>query len=169
MYIQVYTIKVMFLIKLLDAFEKNNIPYVLVGGYALALQGIVRATVDIDLAVSLNKSHLVKAEKALNDLGLQSRIPIRAKDLAQFHEEYRKERNLIAWSFVDSKDVSRQVDLLFYPPIKSLKSELVSVHGLKVCVATKKTLLEMKKSANRPQDQMDITRLEEALREEKKK
>ena len=159
----------MFIIKLLDAFEKNNIPYILVGGYALAFQGIVRATVDIDLVVSLNENHLVKAEKALNDFGLRSRIPVRAKDLAQFHEEYRKKRNLIAWSFVDYKDVSRQVDLLIYPPIKTLKSELISVHGSKVRVATKKTLLEMKKTANRPQDQMDITRLEETLREEKKK
>lgn len=157
----------MLFLSLIQHFEKEKLPYILVGGYALALQGIVRATVDIDLVVSLSENHLIKAEKIMNELGLQSRIPIRAKDLAQFHEVYRKERNLIAWSFVDYKNRSRQVDLLIYPPLKSLKSELISVHGFKVRTATKKTLLEMKKESNRPQDQFDILKLEEVLREEK--
>jgi len=31
-----------------DAFKKNKIPYAIVGGYALALHGIVRATIDIE-------------------------------------------------------------------------------------------------------------------------
>lgn len=83
-------------------------------------------------------------------------------------EEYRKERNLIAWSFVDSRNPSRQVDLLIYPPLRSLKSELISVHGIKIRVATKATLLEMKRAANREEDQLDIKRLEEALHAKKK-
>jgi hypothetical protein len=156
------------LLEIVRKFEAEKIPYLLVGGYALALHGIVRATMDVDLAVSLDEPHLTKAEKVLNDLGLQSRIPVRAKDMAQFHEEYRKNRNLIAWSFVDFRDPSRQVDLLIHPPIRSLKSEVISVHGTIIRVATKKTLLEMKRAANRPEDQLDISRLEEALREEKK-
>jgi hypothetical protein len=156
------------LLELVKIFEKEKIPYLLVGGYALALQGIVRATMDVDFVVSLKEEHLVKAEKTLNQMGLQARIPVRAKDVAQFHEEYRLQRNLIAWSFVDFRDPSRQVDLLIHPPLKSLKSETISVHGIKVRVATKKTLLEMKRAANRPEDQLDISRLEEALRHEKR-
>lgn len=158
----------MLLLELIGSFDREKIPYILVGGYALALHGIVRATMDVDFVVSLEESHLMKAEQALRELGLQSRIPVRAKDLAEFHEEYRKHRNLIAWSFVDFQNPSRQVDLLIYPPIRALKSEIISVHGTRIRVATKKALLKMKRAANRPEDQLDILRLEEALREEKK-
>lgn len=158
----------MFLLDIVRRFEEEKIPYLLVGGYALALHGIVRATMDVDLVVSLKEADLTKAEKILNGLGLQSRIPVRAKDIAQFHEEYRKDRNLIAWSFVGFRDPSLQVDLLLHPPIRSLKGETISVHGTKVRVAAKQLLLEMKRAANRPEDQLDISRLEEALRDEKK-
>lgn len=169
MYIHVYTIESMLLLELVKEFDKHKVPYVLVGGYALALQGIVRATVDIDLVLSLKESHLIEAERILNERGLQSRLPIKAEEMAHFHKEYREKRNLIAWSFIDFKDPSRQVDLLIDPPIKSLKSELISVHGLKVRVATKRALLAMKKTAHRPQDQIDILRLEEAIDEEENK
>lgn len=159
----------MFLLELCKAFSRNEIPYCLVGGYALALHGIVRATMDVDFAISLKQDHLETAEQALRALGLESRIPVRAQDISQFHEEYRLKRNLIAWSFVDAKNPTRQVDLLLHPPLKQLKTETISLHGLKIPVATKKTLLEMKRSSNRPEDQLDIQKLEEALEKEKSK
>ena len=144
-----------------------QVPYLVVGGYALALHGIVRATVDVDIVVSLKEKHLIKVEKVLHDLGLQSRLPIDAKEIAQFHKEFRVKRNLIAWSFVDFKDPTRQVDILIYPPIRLLKSEIISVHGTKIRVATKRSLLAMKQAADRPQDQLDIQKLKEALSEKK--
>jgi hypothetical protein len=151
---------------LISAFEKAKIPYCLVGGYALALQGIVRATVDIDLVVSLQEPHLKEAEEVLKTLGLTSRIPVSAKEIAKFHEEYRTNRNLIAWSFVDFKNPSRQVDLLLYPSLKSVKSERIKVQNVSVNVATKKSLLKMKEAANRPEDQLDIQKLREAVKNE---
>lgn len=157
----------MFFLDLIKKFEEEKVPYILVGGYALALHGIIRATMDVDLVVNLTEPHLERAEQVLGSLGLQSRIPVTAKEISQFHEEYRKVRNLIAWSFVDYKDPTRQVDLLIHPPLRSLKSQLISVHGTKVRVATKKTLLNMKRVANRPEDQLDIARLEEAILDEK--
>lgn len=157
----------MLFLRLIESFNKQKIPYVLVGGYALALHGIVRATMDIDLVVSLTENNLLKAEKVLKNLGLQSRIPVGAKEIAQFHEEYRTHRNLIAWSFVNFKDPTQQVDLLIHPPIASLKTQLISVHGLKVKTATKPCLLEMKQLSNRIQDQSDIQALKEAIENEK--
>lgn len=153
--------------ELVLAFESAHIPYVLVGGYALALHGIVRATVDIDLVISLRESELQKAEDALKRLGLTSRIPVSAKEIANFHEEYRTNRNLIAWSFVDYKNPARQVDLLLFPAIKSVQSQTIKVHGQSVRVATKKALLKMKELANRKEDQLDIEKLKEAIANEK--
>lgn len=45
----------MLLYALTDAFDKNNLKYAIVGGYALALHGLVRATVDVG-RISTQKS-----------------------------------------------------------------------------------------------------------------
>ena len=39
--------------RLLKLFENKNVPYMIIGGYALPFYGRIRTTVDIDLAVSI--------------------------------------------------------------------------------------------------------------------
>lgn len=39
--------------RLLQLFEDKNVPYMIIGGYALPFYGRIRATVDIDLAVAI--------------------------------------------------------------------------------------------------------------------
>ena len=46
--------------RLLKLFEDKNVPYMIIGGYALPFYGRIRTTVDIDLAVA------IKTDKELN-------------------------------------------------------------------------------------------------------
>ena len=39
--------------KLIKLFEKRNIPYMIIGGYALPFYGRIRTTIDIDIAVAV--------------------------------------------------------------------------------------------------------------------
>ncbi len=158
----------MFLYELTDAFQAAKLPFILVGGYALALHGIVRATMDVDFVLHLNLNDYSKAEECLKLLGLTSRIPVRAKDIIQFRQEYISERNLIAWSFVDFKNPSRQVDILITMDISDIDVTKISVAGRKIPVASLKSLLKMKTEAGRPQDQVDIILIQEKLNEKKK-
>lgn len=48
--------------RLLKLFEDGNVPYMIIGGYALPFYGRIRTTVDIDLAVA------IKTDKELNQL-----------------------------------------------------------------------------------------------------
>ena len=48
--------------RLLKLLEAKNVPYMIIGGYALPFYGRIRTTVDIDLAV------VIKSEKELNQL-----------------------------------------------------------------------------------------------------
>jgi predicted nucleotidyltransferase len=48
--------------RLLKVLEDKNVPYMIIGGYALPFYGRIRTTVDIDLAVA------IKTEKELNQL-----------------------------------------------------------------------------------------------------
>lgn len=167
LYILVYTMSDMFLYEVTDQFQKEKLPFVIVGGYALALMGIIRATVDIDLVLHLKLEDYEKAEACLNKIGLQSRLPIRAQDVIKMRKEFIRDRNLIAWSFVDYKNPSRQVDILITKDIKELILEKVPVSGRKLPVASLQTLLKMKEESNRPQDRLDIARILEKINEKK--
>lgn len=156
----------MFLLQLIAKLDRQKVPYVVVGGYAMALQGIVRATMDIDLVVSLQETHLKAAEHVLQQLGLESRIPVRASEMAHFHEKFHKDKNLVAWSFVDPRDPTKVVDLLIVPPLKKIKKIKIKVGGHSVVVATLTSIIEMKKLAARPADLADIARIETFLHDQ---
>ena len=54
----------MFLFKVIDSLEKYKVDYAIAGGYAVALHGAVRGTVDIDFVIKLSKQSFIRAEKA---------------------------------------------------------------------------------------------------------
>jgi len=157
----------MLLFEIVTSFEKSKLKYAVVGGYALALHGLVRATMDVDFVISLKLNDFELAEKALGDIGLQSRLPVRAQDIIKMRKEYIENRNLVAWSFVDYKNPSRQVDILITKDLKDLKVEKISVSGRKINVASLQDLLKMKTEAGRPQDLIDIKNIKEKLNEKK--
>ena len=146
-------------------FEKYQIPYAVIGGYALAFHQIVRATVDVDLIMKLDLNTFEKAEEALKSIGLQSRIPVNAKDIINFRKEYIENRNLTAWSFVDYQNPIRQVDILITADIKSFKIEKITVGGLKIPVISLADLLKMKQKSGRPQDLLDVEMIQQRMKE----
>lgn len=150
----------MLLYEITDAFDKCRLKYAVVGGYGLALHGLVRATMDVDLVLSLTLADFELAEQTLKKIGLQSRLPVRAQDIIKMRKEYIENRNLIAWSFVDYKNPSRQVDILITKDLRKMKIKKVSVGNRKILVATLEEILKMKKEAGRPQDLIDIENIE---------
>lgn len=153
----------MLLYEIVDSFHTKDLNYALVGGYALALHGLVRATMDVDFVLSLKQTDFELAEIALGEIGLKSRLPVRAQDIIKMRREYIEERNLIAWSFVDYNNPSRQVDILITKDLKKIKTQKISVGGRKIVVATLLEILKMKQEAGRPQDLIDIKSIQEKL------
>ncbi len=158
----------MFLYEVIDSVESVKIKYAIVGGYALALHGIVRATMDVDLVLSLSLKDFELIEKAFQKIHLKSRLPIRAQDVIKMRKEYIEKRNLIAWSFVDYQNPTRQVDILITEDIANLDVEKISVGGRKIPVASLQDLLKMKLKAGRPQDLLDIENIRNKIDEKKK-
>lgn len=66
--------------KLLSNFEKDNIRYALMGGFALGLWGVGRSTVDIDLVI--NRDDLVKVDRIMRDLGYECKY--KTEDVSQY-------------------------------------------------------------------------------------
>lgn len=155
----------MFLYELVDALDKHKVRYALIGGFALALHGIVRATIDVDFVLKLTQKDYENAERAFREVGLTSRLPLRAQDIIKMRVEYIKNRHLLAWSFVDFKDPTRQVDILITTDLDDIDTVRLSVGGRKIHVISLKGLLKMKQEAGRPQDLVDAENIRRKIAE----
>ena len=150
----------MLLLRVARAFDRTRVPYALVGGYAVALHGAVRGTVDVDLVIRLREGDFVRAERALKSLGLQPRLPVTAAEVFRYREEYIRNRNLTAWSFVNPALPSEIVDVILTEDLARMKVRKIKVGRQTVRVASIEDLVRMKRASGRPQDLEDI----EALR-----
>lgn len=150
----------MYIHEICAAFSKAKIPYAIVGGYAVALHGAVRGTVDVDVIIEWNLKNLEKVEKVLLAMGLVSLIPITPEKLFHFREEYIQNRNLIAWNFYDPKNLLHQVDIIVTYDLKNASTKVVKTTGGDIKILSKKDLIEMKRASGRPQDLEDVKALE---------
>ncbi len=153
----------MFIKKVIQALIDQNVNYALVGGYAVALHGAIRGTIDIDLVININKSQFLAAEQALHAIGLHPRLPVSAAEVFDFREEYIRNKNLIAWSFYNPVNPLEVVDILITHDLKKIRTISKKVDRLTIRVASIPDLIAMKKQAGRPQDIEDIKALEKLV------
>ncbi len=149
-----------FLERLTQALQKHRVPFAVVGGYAVALHGAVRGTVDIDVIIRFRKKDFLLLEQAMKALGLFPRLPVTAEEVFQFREEYIAQRNLIAWSFVNPERPIEIVDVLLTEDLKDNKVVQKRIGNLKLPVLGIEDLIKMKRQAGRPQDIEDVRALE---------
>lgn len=149
-----------FLEKVCKCLNSHNIPYALVGGYAVALHGAPRGTIDIDFIISFKEEDFVAVEQALKSIGLHPRLPISAKEVFYFRKEYIENRNLIAWSFYDPNNPIDIVDIIITDNLDDYTVVEKKISSSKIKVIAKKDLIKMKKKSGRQQDLIDIKALE---------
>lgn len=149
-----------FLARIGQALDTAGVRYALVGGYAVALHGAVRGTVDVDLILRWDLRTLKAAEAALNSLGLVSRLPVDADSVFRFRDEYIRNRNLIAWNFYNPRDLTEQVDIVISEDLKGKRSMVMQTLDGPVHVLSRKDLIAMKRASGRPQDLADVDALE---------
>jgi predicted nucleotidyltransferase len=146
----------MLLERLAKEFQKSGIDYAIVGGVALALHGAPRGTIDVDLVIRHAEKDFIDIEAALKRMGFLSRIPVTAKEVFQFREEYIKRRNLNAWSFYNPLDPFEVIDVVLTHDLKSMKSISKKLGLSQIRVISLLDLIEMKQKAGRPQDLEDL-------------
>lgn len=151
----------MFIHKVCDTLEKAQIPYAIVGGYAVALHGIPRGTFDVDFVITWSLQNLEKTEKALQAIGLVSRIPVNAKNIFTFRDEYIQNKQLIAWNFYDPIHPINQVDIIINYNLEGSSTKTIKTSHGKVKILSREALIIMKKASGRPQDLEDVKSLEQ--------
>ena len=134
-----------------------------------------RATYDIDLSVSFEKSNLEKILLLARKFGLKPRIPEPVENL--FDEYIRKEwyekKNALVYTFISDQSPLQLDIFLEYPrSYEELKenSHLIVIDNVSMNVSSPEDLLFAKKLINplRDKDISDIKELEEIIGKRKK-
>lgn len=146
--------------KICKCLELNKIPYAIVGGFAVALHGAPRGTIDIDFVIPFEEEIFIGVEKALKSIGMESRLPVTGKEVFQFRKEYIEKRNLIAWSFYNPRNPMEIIDIIITENLNNFSVIEKKIEKLKIKIISKKDLIKMKKKSGREQDLVDIEALE---------
>jgi len=157
-------------LNLLRALEKGGLRHLIVGGMAVVLYGIERATFDIDIAISPCVDDVKRLMDILKRLGYSKVIdPDTGKKIGEL-DEFEAEKVLEAES-VRVTD-GQSVDILVVPSgtfdfMWEYHVE-VSYKGAKILVPSILDLIHLKEQAGRPIDLEDARKLRHILRSKKR-
>ena len=146
--------------KICKALDDAGVRFALVGGYAVALHGVPRGTIDVDLVLHWTLQDLTCAETALKDIGLASSLPITARDVYEHRNEYIQNRNLVAWNFRNPDMPLEQVDIIINYDLRGKSTNAVEMPQASIPVLSVDDLIEMKSRSGREQDIEDAAALE---------
>lgn len=148
-----------------DAMATAEVDYVLVGGLAVSLHGIVRGTLDVDVALAMNDANLDRFIAAAKAMGLAPSLPVPIQTLADAAQIDRwfHEKNMLAFSLRESQPAGLVVDVLVRPrvPYALLRANAVvrSIGSTAIPIASVDHLIELKSQTGRGIDAMDCENL----------
>jgi len=136
---------------------------------------VERATYDIDLSVSFEKSNLEKILLVARKFGLKPRIPEPVESLLDEikRKEWYEKKNALVYTFV-SDNSPLQLDIFLQYPMSfeelTENSKLIIIDNVSMNVSSPEDLLFVKKLINplRDKDITDIKALEEIIGKRKK-
>ncbi|HHQ48731.1 MAG TPA: hypothetical protein ENK19_07595 [Acidobacteria bacterium] len=141
------------ILAIVRAFNEQGVGYVLIGGVAVNVHGIVRATEDVDFLIDPGRENIARIRAALRSL---------------FDDDAIEE--------ITAPEVARYAVIRYGPPSGSfyidllgrigeafrfgdVESETVEVEGVPVNVATPRALYRMKRGTLREKDRQDAVAL----------
>jgi hypothetical protein len=141
-------------VKILAAFQRESVEYVLVGSMGMAIHGVIRATRDIDVFVQPGVENVARLRKALHEVFSDPSIAeITAEDLGGDYP---------AVQYVPPEgdfwiDILARLGERFR--YEDIEWQAVQLDDVLVRVATPRMLYRMKRDTVRPQDKADAAEL----------
>jgi len=155
----------MFYIDLFTALDRHKVDYLLIGGLAVSLHGIERATMDVDITVAMNPDNLAALIGTARELGLAPVLPVPLESLNDIEllRKWHAERNLEAFALRVSDPAGVTLDVLLFPPVEFAgmfaRAVIFDVAGTPVRVVSIDDLIALKQAVGRPIDLSDIEHL----------
>ena len=145
--------------------NKRRIDYVVVGGVAVVMHGVVRLTADLDLMVHLEEKNLTKFVEVMNELGYKPKVPVKTESLIdpENRRAWIEEKNMRVFSFYHPKKGIMLIDIFINEPVSynKIKEDSIKMKmgNLLIPTVSIEDLIKLKKISGRPQDMADIEAL----------
>lgn len=133
---------------------------------AVNLQGFIRATMDLDLMISLDEGNVRKFIEAVREGGYRPRAPVSLDDFGDpaKRREWIEGKNMRVFSVYNPCEEYEQVDVLLTPVIDFSaayeRRQMVRVGDLEFGIASIDDLISLKQATGRERDGMDIRALQ---------
>jgi hypothetical protein len=136
---------------MLSLLLENDVEFLLVGAYALAIHGYPRATADIDIFIKPSSKNSRRLYEALTTFG----APLETVSLSDFE----KPGTILQIGVKPRRiDLITEIDGLSFDEAKE-DNEIVSIEGLNVPVISKQKLIINKMATGRDKDRLDAENL----------
>jgi len=130
---------------------KNQVEYLVVGGYAVSIHGYPRYTGDLDIWINPTPKNSVKVLDCLNEFGFSS--------LELTENDFIKEYGIIQLGYPPVRiDIINTLDGVTFDECFQNKS-IIEIDGLSVYIISLNDLIKNKKTIARPRDIDDIENL----------
>lgn len=141
----------------LDAFDKQKLEYILIGGAAVILQGIERLTRDIDIFVRMNNENIGLLRKALISI-------FEDESIGEITLEELQKYAVIRYGTPDNFYIDIIARLGEVAVYEDLEYEIITFQGIKIRIATLETLHKLKKDTLRYKDKFDAAYLKDLIK-----
>lgn len=134
----------------IELLNKNNVKYLVIGGYAVVYHGYVRSTNDIDIWVDISKENIKKLLIALEEFGFSS---------SNFKEEDFSPNQIIQLGYPPNR-----IDLITTPAGVDFETcyktkEQTTIDNVNISIIDLTNLIKTKKASNRTRDLADVEEL----------
>lgn len=143
-------------LQVLEALDKQNVQYILVGGVAVILHGIERLTRDIDIFVKLDDKNIEQLRKALFSI-------FQDESIEEITLEELQEFAVIRYGTPGDFYIDIMARIGEVAVYEDLEYETIHYEGIKVKIATPETLYNLKKDSMRYKDKFDAAYLKEFI------
>jgi predicted nucleotidyltransferase len=154
------------------ALNEAGVRYLVAGGLAVVAHGYQRFTNDVDLVIHLERENVLRALQALKALGYKPVVAaVRLEDLAdpQQRENWIAEKNAMVFQLYSDQHRLTPIDIFIKEPFAFERAARDAhydvIADLRIPFVGLEDLLQMKRSAGRPQDVADVDELERIARD----
>ena len=141
-------------LNIIESFNKHEVDYVIIGGYAVILHGFLRATEDIDVMLQMTKENITRFQNALYDVYAE-------KEIEELSFDELGKYPVIRYGTPDNFYIDIISGLGTAFSFEDIDIEKKVVDNVEVKFASVKSLIEMKKDTYREKDKIDLLFLTE--------
>lgn len=152
----------------MDLFKQlaqHQVQYLLIGGLAISMHGVERATMDIDITIAMTPDNQKNVIAWAQSSGLKPQLPVPLESLRDtaLLRQWHQEKNLLAFALTTPAIAGVTIHILLFPAVDFFEMQQRAVHftidETDIPVASIEDLISLKQIAGRAIDLSDIEHL----------